>query len=119
MSLESGSDGRARPVLGIVQDKSEEDEESDGSRDGSIPSNVTFSSSSFSMVPGSASRTGNGGLTKGLEFVSRRRSNRHIALINSRNTTTRQRTFGPLRRATISQRSSVYWMVWRVRAMRW
>lgn len=121
-----GRDGNVRPVRGMVHFASSDvlvlmlegvSEVGD-----SVPSSMAcvrslfaFDSSSFDA---STTRSGNGGESKGREFVSRNRHSRVRAFTASRNTTTRQRIVSPFRRAAISQRSSVYWIICRSVARR-
>lgn len=121
MSLALGREGRVRPVRGIVHFASsevEEEEEVEGvSEEGdSVPSSMALGSLfgfDSSNLLGSTTRPGSGGESKGREFVRRRRRRRVRAFMSSRNTTTRQRVLSPFRLAAISQRSSVYWIIWR------
>jgi len=74
-----------------------------------------MSSSPFSST---TSRSGNGGLSSGLEFVNRMSMSLHIALTASSTTTIRHLAFSPFRFAIISSNSSVYCMTCSVTAVR-
>ena len=101
IELFGGSGGSGEPVLGIFQSLSGESGSSGFSSRGSEPLSA------------------NGGLTSMRMPVTRSMTILQSAFRNSIITTSRQRSFSPPRRlANISQRSSVYWIVWRRRAER-
>ena len=124
MSEESGNEGRERPVRGMVQEISDEAEEvvedaSPGNGRSSSSNTDRVGSFTFSSsFDGSTSRSGNGGLSSGLEFVNRSRSNRHNALIISSPTTTRHRALSLLRLATISHSNCVCCIICKISANR-
>lgn len=107
MSDDDGSVGRVKPVRGMAHCVS-----SDGSDGGDSRPSPWWSSN----APGSTSRSGSGGESRGREFVRRRRSSLHMALILSSKTTALQRAFSPLLLAAISHNSSVYCIICSVRA---
>ena len=112
MSVEEGRVGSVRPVRGMVHEPICS-EVSDGGETGSRGS-LSLSSS----VEGSTSRCGSGGERRGRLFVRRSRRSRQSAFRDSIVQTRSQRAVSERRFAAISRRSSVFWIICRMRARR-